>query len=82
MFTSDCSGVTQVTSGQETTKTKTHPTGRHGTLPLETQDLSKVGLAMSNTEDNSKVSFLGGGSHKVPNGQALCPALVPHLPQR
>lgn len=81
MFTSDCSGVTQVSSGQETTKTKTHPTSRHGTLPLEAQVLSTVALAMNNTEDNSEVSFFGG-SHKVPTGQTPCPALVPHLPQR
>lgn len=60
MFTSDYSDVTQVTGGQETTKTKTHPTSRHGTLPLEAQVLSTVALAMNNTEENSEVSFLGG----------------------
>lgn len=68
MFTSDRSGVTQVTSGQEITKTKPHPTGRNGTFPSETQVLGKAALAVSNTEDNSEASFLG--SHRVPTGQA------------
>lgn len=82
MFTSDYSDVTQVTGGQETTKTKTHPTSRHGTLPLEAQVLSTVALAMNNTEENSEVSFLGGvpqGSHWSNTLPCPCPSPPPKM---